>query len=178
MSDSLTPGVTDQLDIDPTAFVSPQAYVHGAVRIGAHSSVWPMTVIRGDKGVIMIGARTNVQDGSILHADPDAYLTIGNDVTIGHAAVVHGCTVEDEVLIGIGAVILNHARIGRGSLIAARALVPEGMVVPPGSVVMGIPGKIRPIRDDQRARIRSTAQNYVELKERYVRRGSGSGVRD
>ena len=128
-----------------------------------------MVVIRGDKGVITIGARTNVQDGAILHADPDAYLTIGDNVTIGHGAIVHGCTVADEVLIGMGAVILNHAQIGAGCIIAARALVTEGMVVPPGSVVMGIPGKVKPLRDDQLERIRSNAQSYVDLKQAYLK---------
>jgi carbonic anhydrase/acetyltransferase-like protein (isoleucine patch superfamily) len=137
--------------------------------IGADSSVWPMVVIRGDKGVIAIGARTNVQDGAILHADPDAFLTIGDNVTIGHGAIVHGCTVADEVLIGMGAVILNHAQIGAGCIIAARALVTEGMVVPPRSVVMGIPGKIKPLRDDQLERIRDNAQSYVDLKQAYLK---------
>ncbi len=169
MSNPRLPDIADHLDIHPTAYVSPHAYVHGSVRIGSDSSVLPMTVIRGDKGIITIGARCNIQDGSILHADPDAFLTIGDDVSIGHAAVVHGCTIEDEVLIGIGAVILNNAHIGHGSLIAARALVTEGMVVPPGSIVMGIPGKIRPIREDQAARIKRTAQNYVELRDLYLR---------
>jgi carbonic anhydrase/acetyltransferase-like protein (isoleucine patch superfamily) len=163
------PDTGDHLDIHPTAFISPHAYVHGTVVIGADSSVWPMVVVRGDKGVISIGARCNVQDGSILHADPDAYLTIGDDVTIGHGAIVHGCTVGDEVLIGMGAVILNHAQIGSGCIIAARALITEGMVVPPGSLVMGIPGKIRPLRDDQLERIRLNAQSYVELKDAYLR---------
>ena len=161
------PDLTDRLDIHPTSFISPHAYVHGTVHIGADSSVWPMVVIRGDKGVITIGERTNIQDGCVLHADPDAYLTIGNNVTIGHGAIVHGCTVADEVLIGMGAVILNHAQIGTGCLIAARALVTEGMQVPPNSVVMGIPGRIKPLRDDQLARIRRNAQSYVELKELY-----------
>jgi carbonic anhydrase/acetyltransferase-like protein (isoleucine patch superfamily) len=161
------PDITDRLNIHPTAYISPHAYVHGTVTIGADSSVWPMVVIRGDKGAIAIGARCNVQDGSILHADPDAYLTIGDEVTIGHGAIVHGCTVESQVLIGIGAVILNHARIGSECLIAARALVTEGMVVPPRSVVMGIPGAIKPLREDQLARIRRNAQSYVELKEVY-----------
>jgi carbonic anhydrase/acetyltransferase-like protein (isoleucine patch superfamily) len=162
------PDTGDHLDIHPTAFISLHAYVHGTVVIGADSSVWPMVVVRGDKGVISIGARCNVQDGSILHADPDAYLTIGDDVTIGHGAIVHGCTVGDEVLIGMGAVILNHAQIGSGCIIAARALITEGMVVPPGSLVMGIPGKIRPLRDDQLERIRLNAQSYVELKDAYL----------
>lgn len=161
------PDVTDRLDIDPSVYISPHAYVHGTVAIGADSSVWPMVVIRGDNGVIRIGARCNIQDGSVLHADPDAYLTIGDGVSIGHAAVVHGCTVEDDVLIGIGAVALNHARIGAGSLIAARALVTEGMVVPPGSLVIGIPGTIRPLKAGMLDRIRRTAQRYVALKERY-----------
>jgi carbonic anhydrase/acetyltransferase-like protein (isoleucine patch superfamily) len=107
----------------------------------------------------------------VLHADPDAYLTIGNSVTIGHGAIVHGCTVADEVLIGMGAVILNHAQIGAGCLIAARALVTEGMQVPPNSVVMGIPGRVKPLRDDQLARIRRNAQSYVELKDLYLKAG-------
>lgn len=168
MSDHEPLDLSDQLDIDPSAFISSHAYVHGKVRIGADASVWPMVVIRGDKGAIAIGARTNVQDGCVLHADPDAFLTIGSGVTIGHGAIVHGCTVGDDVLIGMGAVILNHAEIGAGSLIAARALVTEGMIVPPGSVVMGIPGKIKPLRDNQIARIRRNAQSYVDLKERYL----------
>ena len=161
------PDPTDHLDIDPSAYISPHAVVSGTVSIGADSSVWPLTVIRGDKGEIRIGARTNIQDGCILHADPDAYLTIGAGVSLGHGAIVHGCTVEDEVLIGMGAVVLNHAVIGRGSLVAARALVTEGMVVPPGSLVVGIPGKIRPLDPRHGERIRRTAQNYVELKDAY-----------
>ncbi|HEX5689270.1 MAG TPA: gamma carbonic anhydrase family protein [Roseiflexaceae bacterium] len=168
MSEHVFPNTGDQLDIHPSAYISSHAYVHGTVQIGADSSVWPMVVIRGDKGVIAIGARTNVQDGSILHADPDAFLTIGDDVTIGHGAIVHGCTVGDEVLIGMGAVILNHAQIGSGCIIGARALVTEGMVVPPRSLVLGIPGKIRPLRDDQLERIRANAQSYVDLKQAYL----------
>lgn len=170
MDDHRFPDPTDRLVLHPTAYVSPQAYVHGSVTIGADSSVWPMAVIRGDEGVITIGARTNVQDGCILHADPDAYLTIGDDTTLGHGAIVHGCTIGDEVLIGMGAIVLNHAQIGAGSLIAARALVTEGMIVPSGSMVVGIPGKIKPLREDQLARIRRHAQNYVTLKEHYRQR--------
>jgi carbonic anhydrase/acetyltransferase-like protein (isoleucine patch superfamily) len=172
MPAQLFPDPTDRLTIHPSAYISPYAYVHGAVTIGPDSSVWPMAVIRGDEGVITIGARCNVQDGCVLHADPDAYLTIGDDVTLGHGAIVHGCTIADEVLIGMGAVVLNHAQIGAGCLIAARALVTEGMVVPPRSLVLGVPGQIRPLRDDQLARIRRTAQNYVELKALYLKRGT------
>ncbi len=158
------PNITDNLTIDPSAYISPQAYVHGTVAMGADSSVWPMAVIRGDEGEIRIGSRTNIQDGCVLHADPDAYLTIGNNVTLGHGAIVHGCTIEDNVLIGIGAVVLNHAVIGTGSIVAARALIPEGMIVPAGSLVMGVPGQIRPLRPEQRARIERPANNYVALK--------------
>ena len=165
--ESQFPCIGDRLQIDPTAYLAPMTYVHGAVIIGADSSVWPMAVIRGDKGQIAIGARVNIQDGSILHADPDAWLMIGDDVSIGHGAIVHGCTVANAVLIGMGAVILNHAQIGQGSLIAARALVTEGMVVPPGSLVLGIPGKIQPLAEAQRARILRTAANYVALKAAY-----------
>ena len=161
------PCIEDRLSFDESVYIAPQTYVHGAVVIGPGSSVWPMSVIRGDKGLIRIGARVNIQDGSILHADPDAWLTIGNDVSIGHGALVHGCTIEDEVLVGMGATILNHAWIGRGSLIAARALVTEGMEVPPGSLVVGIPGKIKPLGEDHRERIVRTAQNYVALQQRY-----------
>jgi carbonic anhydrase/acetyltransferase-like protein (isoleucine patch superfamily) len=172
MPDHTFPNLADHLDIHPSAYISPHAYVHGTVAIGPDSSVWPMAVVRGDKGVIAIGARTNIQDGCILHADPDAYLTIGDGVTIGHGAIVHGCTIGDDVLIGMGAVILNHAQIGGGCLIAARALVTEGMVVPPSSLVLGIPGKIKPLRDDQIARIRRNARSYVDLKDLYLAAGS------
>jgi carbonic anhydrase/acetyltransferase-like protein (isoleucine patch superfamily) len=161
------PDTGDHLEIHETAYISPHAYVHGTVVIGADVSVWPMAVIRGDKAVITIGERTNIQDGSVLHADPDAPLTIGNDVTVGHGAIVHGCTVGNQVLVGMGAVILNHATIGDNCIIGARALVTEGMEVPPGSLVVGIPGKIRPLREDQIERIRENAKVYVELKDEY-----------
>jgi carbonic anhydrase/acetyltransferase-like protein (isoleucine patch superfamily) len=164
------PDITDRLQIDAMAYVSPRAYVGGTVTIGAESSVWPMAVIRGDEGAITIGSRTNVQDGCILHADSDAYLQIGDDVTLGHGAIVHGCTIESGVLIGMGAVVLNHAVIGSGSIVAARALVPEGMVVPPDSLVMGVPGTIRPLRAEQRARIDRPKQHYVALARLYRER--------
>ncbi len=164
------PDISDHLNIDPSAYISPRAYVAGTVSIGPDSSVWPMASIRGDEGEIRIGARSNVQDGCVLHADGDAYLTIGDDVTLGHGAIVHGCTIESEVLIGMGAVVLNHARIGSGSIVAARALVPEGMLVPPGSLVLGVPGTIRPLRPEQRERILRPARNYVALKALHLKR--------
>lgn len=162
------PDITDRLTIDPTTYISPHAYVGGTVIIGADSSVWPMASIRGDEGEIMIGARTNIQDGCVLHADFDAYLTIGDDVTLGHGAIAHGCTIEHYVLIGMGAVVLNHAVIGTGSIIGARALVPEGMVVPPGSLVLGVPGRIKPLRPEQQERIARPAKHYVALKNLHL----------
>lgn len=171
------PDITDHLDIDPTAFVSPRAYVAGTVTIGADSSVWPLASIRGDEGEIRIGARSNVQDGCVLHADSDAYLVIGDDVTLGHGAIVHGCTIENQVLIGMGAVVLNQAVVGSGSIVAARALVPEGMVVPPGSLVLGVPGTIRPLKPEQRERILRPARNYVALKDLHLKQGDGVTMR-
>lgn len=162
------PCLDDIRQIDPSAFIAEQTYVRGAVVIGAKSSIWPMSVVRGDKGWIRIGARCNLQDGVICHADPDAFLTIGDGVSIGHGAIVHGCTIEDDVLIGMGAVVLNWAHIGHGSLIAARALVPERMIVPPNSLVVGIPGKIQPLRPELHERILRTADNYVELSRHYL----------
>lgn len=170
MPNTSFPDLGDHLEIDPSAFVSPHAYLHGTVSLGAQSSIWPMAVVRGDKGAIAIGARTNVQDACVLHADPGAYLTIGDGVTIGHGAIVHGCSVGHDVLIGMGAVILNHANIGAGSIVAARALVTEGMVVPPGSLVVGVPGVVKPLRAGQLDRILRNAQSYVELAALYLQR--------
>ncbi len=158
------PDITDRLDLDPSAYISPHAYVHGTVTIGADSSVWPMAVIRGDEGEIRIGARTNIQDGCILHADFDAYLSIGNEVTLGHGAIVHGCTIEDGALIGVGAVVLNNAVIGAGAIVGARALVPEGMIVPPDVLVLGVPGQIKPLHPEHRERARLSVEHYLALK--------------
>lgn len=172
------PDITDRFQIDPSAYVSPHAYVGGTVTIGADSSVWPMAVIRGDEGEIRIGARTNIQDGCILHADSDAYLTIGDDVTLGHGAIVHGCTIENGSLIGIGAVVLNHAHIGVGSLVGARALVPEGMIVPPNSLVLGVPGKITPLRAEQRERLSRPKEHYVALTALHRQRASDGQAKE
>ena len=168
MAEYQFPDITDRLRLGEGVYISPHAYVCGTVTLGDDCSVWPMAVIRGDEGVISIGARCNIQDGAVLHADPHAYLTLGAGVSVGHGAIVHGATLEDEVLIGMGAVVLNGARIGRGSLVAARALVTEGMVVPPGSLVKGVPGVASPLRPELLERIRRTASNYVELKTLYL----------
>ena len=166
------PDVTDRLEIDPSAFVHPRAYLVGTVRLGAEASVWSMAVVRGDEGVIRIGARSNIQDGCVLHADPDAFLTIGDDVTVGHGAILHGCTIGDGALIGIGATVLNWAEVGAGAVIAARALVTERRVVPPGMLLMGMPGshKLVPLRPEQADRLRQSAQHYVTLARLYRER--------
>lgn len=168
--DEQEPVLRDEFDIHPTAFIFPNTFLAGTITIGAESSIWPMSVLRADTVPITIGAYSNVQDGCIIHGDPGFPAIIGDWVTLGHGAIVHGAQIEDEVLIGIGAVVLNGARIGRGSMIGARALVTEGMEVPPGSLVLGIPGRIRPLSPEQAARIRTPAEHYVARKELYRRR--------
>ena len=155
--------------IAPTAYIDPGAVVIGDVTLGEDSSVWPGTVLRGDVNFIRIGARTNIQDGSVLHVLRDDFpLILGDSVTVGHGVVLHGCTVESRCLIGMGAIILNGARIGSGSIVAAGTLVPEGTVVAPGSLFMGHPGKFRrPLTDEDQASIDRYAARYVEYKETY-----------
>jgi carbonic anhydrase/acetyltransferase-like protein (isoleucine patch superfamily) len=151
-------------DVHPDAYVHESADVIGRVRLGARSSVWPRAVIRGDTDLITVGEETNVQDGAVLHADAGVPCTLGTRVTIGHLACVHGCTIEDEVLVGIGAVILNRAHIGTGSLIGAGAVVAEGVVVPPGSLVLGIPGRVvRETTPEERTSLVASAAHYAEL---------------
>ncbi len=152
-----------------SAYIDPAAVVIGDVSIGEHSSVWPCTVIRGDVNWIRIGARTNIQDGSVLHVMRDEHpLLVGDGVTIGHGVVLHGCTIESRVLVGMGSIILNGARVGAGSIIAAGSLVPEGTVVPPGSLFMGHPGKFRrALTAEDLESIDEYAARYVEYKETY-----------
>src|SRR5215213_1796386 len=127
-----------------TAYIDDSAQVIGDVEIGEESSVWMCVIIRGDVNRIRIGQRSNVQDGTIVHVMKDTHpTTIGDAVTIGHAAVIHGCTIEDRCLIGMGAIVLNGAHIGTGSIVAAGSLVPERMQVPPGSLVMGSPARVK-----------------------------------
>ncbi|MGH8189763.1 MAG: gamma carbonic anhydrase family protein [Steroidobacteraceae bacterium] len=152
--------------VDPSAFIDQSAQVIGDVHIGAESSVWMSVVVRGDVHCIRIGARTNIQDGTIVHVMRDTHPTvIGDDVTIGHGAVVHGSTIEDRCLIGMGAILLNGCRVGTGSIVAAGSLLPEGTVVPPGSMVMGMPAKVRrPLTADEDASIKWYADNYVRYR--------------
>ena len=152
--------------VDPSAFVDTSAQIIGEVHLGAESSVWMNVVVRGDVNVIRIGARTNIQDLTLVHVMRDTHpAIIGDDVTVGHSAVVHGCTIEDRCLIGMGAILLNGCLIGTGSIVAAGTLVPEGFVVPPGSMVMGLPGKVRRgLTPDEDASIQWYADNYVRYR--------------
>jgi carbonic anhydrase/acetyltransferase-like protein (isoleucine patch superfamily) len=143
-------------------FIAPGAIVIGRVTIGSRSSVWYASVIRADTEEISIGADCNIQDGSILHSDPGDPLVLGNRVTVGHRAVLHGALVEDDVLVGIGAVVLNRATVGSGSLIAAGAVVTPRSEIPPGSLVTGIPAKVhRPINDRERTTLEETPLEYI-----------------
>ncbi len=155
--------------IPASAYIDPDAVIIGDVTIGELSSVWPGVVIRGDVNWIRIGARTNIQDGSVLHVMKDTHpLVLGDAVTIGHGVILHGCTIESNVLIGMGSILLNGAKIGSGSIVAAGTLVPEGAVVPPGSLFMGHPGKLRrALTPEDQASIEAYAARYIEYSETY-----------
>jgi carbonic anhydrase/acetyltransferase-like protein (isoleucine patch superfamily) len=150
------------------AYIHPSAVVCGDVTLGARVSVWPMAVIRGDSASITVGDESNVQDGAILHVDAGVPCVIGARVAIGHRAIVHGATVENDCLIGMGAIILNRVHVGRGSIIGAGALCAEGMIVPPESLVLGLPGRvIRPTTSAERDRISRTVESYLALQRRH-----------
>ena len=155
--------------IHPTAYIDDSAQVIGDVEVGEESSVWMSTVLRGDVHSIRVGRRTNIQDGSVVHVMAGSHpTTIGDHVTVGHGAIVHGCTIEDQCLVGMGAIILNGARIGAGSIVAAGALVVEQMNVPPKSLVMGSPGKVkRLLTHAEIAEIRAYADRYVHYRLDY-----------
>ena len=140
----------------------------GDVSLGRDSSVWYNAVLRGDMAPITVGDESNIQDLSLVHVDDGVPCSIGRRVGVGHRVILHGCTIEDESLIGMGSILLNHVRVGTGSVIAAGAVVPEGTIVPPGSLVVGVPGKVvRPVDDALRERIRHTWQHYVEEAKRH-----------
>lgn len=154
--------------IHPTAFIAETATVIGDVTIAKESSVWFSAVVRGDAAPITIGEGTNVQDNCTIHVDDNQPTRIGHRVTIGHGVIVHGAVIEDDVLVGIGALILSGAKIGSHSIIAAGALVTEGMEIPPRSLVMGVPGKIiRQVTDAEIERIHEGSRNYVERAKNY-----------
>jgi len=159
--------------VAPTAFIAPGATVVGNVTLGDEASLWFGVIARGDVDAIVIGPRTNVQDAVILHAAAGLPCHLGARVTVGHGAVVHAAIVEDDVLIGTRATVLDGAHIGRGSLVAAGTLVPPGMVVPPGVVVMGAPGKVvRAVTAEDVELIRVSAEHYCEYARRYREAGS------
>ncbi|GAB89906.1 gamma carbonic anhydrase family protein [Gordonia rhizosphera] len=150
------------------AWVAPGAVVVGQVSIADQVGIWYNAIVRGDMAAITIGARTNIQDGCALHADPDTPLTIGEGVSVGHNAVLHGCTVADDVLVGMGAVVMNRAVIGPGCIIAAGALIPEGTVIEARSLVVGAPGKARrACSETEIDHIRLNAAAYVDLAEKH-----------
>jgi carbonic anhydrase/acetyltransferase-like protein (isoleucine patch superfamily) len=154
--------------IHPTAFIHPSAIVIGDVTLGARVSVWPTAVLRGDSDVIVIGEDSNVQDGTVVHADEGIPTHVGKRVGIGHRAIVHGATIEDDVLIGMGAILLNGSHVGSGSIVAAGAVLTEGKRIPENSLVIGVPGRIvRQTTQDERERIRKTVEAYLELQEQH-----------
>lgn len=150
-------------EVEPSAWVAPDASVIGSVYLGARASVWFGASLRGDNEPIVIGEGSNVQEGCVLHTDDGFPLAVGRDCTIGHRAILHGCTIEDETLIGMGAIVLNGARIGRNCLIGAGALVTEGKVIPDGTLVMGMPAKpVRTLDETSIAGLRASAHHYQE----------------
>ena len=158
----------DLPDIAKTAYVAEDATVIGKVTIGEHASVWPGAVIRADDDTITIGARSNVQDGAVLHVDPGKPLTVGADVTIGHLATLHGCTIGDGTLVGLGAIVYNNATIGRDCLIGAGAIVTEGKVFPDRSLIVGAPAKfVRELDENALASMRHNVEAYVNRGDHY-----------
>jgi carbonic anhydrase/acetyltransferase-like protein (isoleucine patch superfamily) len=157
-------------DVHPTAYVDESAQVIGDVAIGPESSIWMQVVVRGDVNRIRIGARTNVQDATVVHVMHDTHPTeLGDDVTVGHAAVLHGCTIADRVLVGMGSILLNGATIGADSIVAAGSLVTEGTVMPPRSLVMGRPAVVRrTLSDDEVRSVLGYAERYVRYRLDYM----------
>ncbi len=154
--------------IHPDAFVHPDAVVIGSVEIGAESSIWPCAVLRGDNGHIKVGARTSIQDGSVLHCTPEVPTTVGDDCVVGHLVHLEGCTVEDRCLIGNGSILLHWVVVRSGALVGAAAMLPDRMEVPSGTMALGVPAKIReraPNPDDIAAAVRS----YADRGARYLR---------
>ena len=154
--------------IDPSAYIAPGAQVLGAVSLGAHASGWYNSVLRADMEPITVGDETNIQDLTMIHVDEDVPCTIGDRVGVGHRAILHGCTIENDSLIGMGAILLNGVHVGTGSVIGAGAVLTEGTKVPAGSLVLGVPGKVVRLVDEVlRKRIASTVAHYVALARRH-----------
>jgi len=167
--------LTRKPQIDPTAYVAEGAVVMGDVRLGPLSSVWPMSVLRGDIETIELGEGSNIQDGTIVHLADDLGVKIGRYVTVGHAAMIHACTIEDECLIGMKATVLDGAVIGKRSIVGAGAVVTKGTIVPPGSLVLGMPAKVvKPLGEEEQAGLRVWAEKYVEVSRFHMGRFGGS----
>ena len=167
----LRPHGTASPRVAATAYIDASAQIVGDVEIGDESSVWLNAVVRGDVNRIRIGARSNLQDGVVVHVnrEPSHPTRVGDEVTVGHGAILHGCTVEDRCLIGMGAILLNGCRIGSGSIVAAGTLVTEGAEIPDGSLVMGSPGRVRrQTTGAERAFIAESAANYVRYRLEYL----------
>jgi len=154
-------------DLPDTVFVHPSSIHHGNFTIGEYSSLWAGSVIRADFEKITIGRFTNIQDNVTIHAAPGAPTRIGNNVTVAHNAVIHACTIEDDCMISMGAIIQDHAVVGRGSIVAAGAVILENRQIPPGSIVTGIPAKTRPGKPGQEMRIQANALSYAALARMY-----------
>jgi carbonic anhydrase/acetyltransferase-like protein (isoleucine patch superfamily) len=163
MAVNLLPHGDASPEVVGSAWVAPGAYVVGDVYLGEESSVWYGAVLRGDTEPIRIGARTNIQDGCVLHADPGYPAIVGQDCVVGHKAIVHGCEIRDRCLVGMGATILNGAKIGEGSIVAAGALVPEGKEFPVKSLIVGVPAKrVREVTEEQTEDIARGVRTYIE----------------
>ncbi len=152
--------------VHPQAYVHPDAVVIGDVTIGAESTIWPQAVLRGDYGTITVGARTSIQDGTVVHAGPGFPTVVGDGCVVGHLAHLEGCTLEDDSLVGSGSVVLHHAVVGTGATVGANAVVPNNMEVPAGALALGVPATIRPDRSDQ-GMIRLSADEYVTNGHRF-----------
>jgi len=162
--------------VPESAWTAPGVVLVGDVDLGEEASVWYGAVLRADGDAIRIGPRSNLQDGVVVHVDSGFPVHVGAGVSVGHGAVLHGCTVADDVLVGMGATILNGARVGAGSLIAAGALVPENADIPPGSLVAGVPGKVRrQLTDEEIEHIRTNAATYLDLARRHAGATAAAG---
>jgi carbonic anhydrase/acetyltransferase-like protein (isoleucine patch superfamily) len=156
--------------IDPSAFIHPLAVLIGNVTVGARASVWPTAVVRGDTAPVVIGDESNVQDGTVIHVDTGVPATVGRRVAIGHRAIIHGATIDDDCLIAMGAILLNRVCVGAGSIVGAGAVCTEGMTIPRNSLVLGVPARVvRETTSAMRERIARTVANYVRLQEEYRR---------
>ena len=155
-------------EIDPESWIAPNAVVIGQVKLSKNASIWWNCTVRGDTDRLIIGENSNIQDGSVLHTDEGVPMHIGNDVTVGHLVMLHGCTVGDGSLIGIGSVILNRAVIGKGCIVGANTLIPEGKVFPDRVLIVGSPGKVvRELSDEEVGRLSHAADHYVNNARRY-----------